>query len=294
MIARRLSFLVGIALLALTAYAAWPQNKAPKETTSPAPQESGKARFFLIDADSATYSDATGLGEAKKVVATDPDEGTVVRCDLWKWNEKKKIAEASGNLLVNDPEVDVTGERADVYYARSKRLVVLTGNVRITIKPRKSEEETSPQRPNAPAPVAVRNGKASVAPTNPEDEAEESVAKAREHPALVTCDKVEYHYARNKKYAVLTGNFKVTQQLPDKTRTLTARHAEWFGLEDRLVLHGPVHGEDTKGMKFDTDESVTVFTKEGDERLDGKRLKITFPVEEEEEPAPPPGEKRPG
>ena len=38
-----------------------------------------------------------------------------------------------------------------------------------------------------------------------------------------------------------------------------------------MLLHPPVHVEDTKGLKsFETKEPVTVFTKEGDERIIAK------------------------
>lgn len=290
--ARRLVLLPATALLALTAYAAWSQDKnAPK----PSAQKSAP-RTWNIEAAAARFNDATGIGEARQVVVNDPEEGTVLHADLWQWNTKTKTAKATGGLLLSDPQAEVTGERADIDYARAKRIAVLTGKVRITIKSKRSVEEAPPTAPPAPAPVTLQNGQA-TAQTPPAEEGEDSLREARRHPTVVTCDKVEYHYARNKRYALLTGNFKAVQQLPDKTRTLTAKQAEWFGLEDRLVLRGPVHVEDTKGMKGDTPDDVVVYTKEGEERMEMKgKFSGVYPVEEEEDevaPSPPPTGNRP-
>ena len=78
-------------------------------------------------------------------------------------------------------------------------------------------------------------------------------------------------------------HFKVVQKLSDKTRTLTANHAEWFGLEDKVVLHGPVHVEDTKGLKADTKDEVVLFVKEGQERMLMKGGTATLPQDDDDE-----------
>lgn len=285
--------LVGMAASALAAsaiYTAWSQ-----ESGKPAAQAAGPAKtaqeakkpkkldikYATFDHDSA--SDVTDFTDA---IMTDVEEGTVFHADKMKVDQKKSIqtAEAVGNLTVTDKQADVTGEKVVIYFAKSKRLAVVTGSVVILVKPK--SEQKDPTAPTGPMPVALQNGKAQTEePKNPDDEA--SAADSRKHPATITCDKLDYEYGKDRKHAVLTGHFKVVQKLTDHTRTLYAEHADWYGLEDRLLLHGPVRWEDTKdNQKGETPGDVTVFTKEGEERIKMGPGKFTTEVhDEDEEPA---------
>ena len=164
---------------------------------------------------------------------------------------------------------------------------MVTGSVVVVVKPKSDKPE-----PMAPAPVTLNpaNGTATVDSPGKQDEGPSS---ARKYPATITCDKLEYEYAKEKKHAVLNGNFKVVQKLSDKTRTMTAEHAEWFGLEERLVLYPPVHAEDTKGMKADSKEIVTVLTKEGAEGLTMKKGMAIINVDDDDTPDAQPGKPNP-
>jgi lipopolysaccharide export system protein LptA len=288
MSARRAIMLASTILLTLAAYAARPQAKDAAKTPSRPQSEKANQRVLTIEHQGWEYNETDETSDFKKAVITDED--TVFRADTVRVKNKKGIqtADATGDLLVTDPQVDVTGEKAVIYYAKSKRLAVLTGNIHITVKPKKETGPPPASASPAPAPVAVQNGKATVG--TPQEEDANSASSARKHPAEITCDKLEYEYAKDKKHATLTGHFKVVQKLSDRTRTLTADHAEWFGTEERILLYAPVHWEDTKGMKGDTPKDVTIYTREGSEKLEMKQGTMTMPVEEEEEqkPAPPP------
>lgn len=253
--------------LSANANAARPEQPAKKK---PVP--------WNIDFVSATHNDSTGEGEASNVTAVS-DEGTNILSDTWKWNDKTKLAHATGNLKMTDPQADATGEAADVEYGKGKRILTLTNNVVILVKPKKDKEAPA----LTPAPVVVKDGKAEI--DNSAND-ENSTKSARKYPATITCDKAVYEYARTKKHATLTGHFKVVQKLSKKTRTLTADYAEWFGLEERILLHGPVHIEETDGTVFDTKEDVVVFVKEGDEKVEMKngRGKIQLEGDPEDEP----------
>jgi hypothetical protein len=283
-----LPLLLTLTLLAPAAYMARSQSgQTPKKSDPPprnsaAPPAKEKPKVWTIQAEEFTQNDATGEGEAKQVVATS-EEGTVIRADLWKWNDKTKVARASGNLSMSDPQADATADAAEVFYARDKRLIVLTGSVRITLKP-KRQEETAAAAPPTPAPAQVEGDRAVVSPPGQDTSERE---EARRYPVLVVCDRVEYQYARDKKLGRLTGNFKATQQVREVTRTLLAKSADWFGLEERALLHGPVDYSDTKGRRGTTKEDVTILTKEGAEEVRFKRGTFTFEVEEEEETPPP-------
>jgi lipopolysaccharide export system protein LptA len=254
-------------------------SQASRETKPPAkaaPKRDDKPTAWNIKAATMNHNDATGEGEFTEVVAVS-DEDTTIHADKWRLNEKKKTALATGNLKMTDKEADATATQADIDYGKGRRLLVLTGNVEILAKPKKAA--TAPEQPVGPAEVSLDNGKPTVKDPNESDS-----DSPRKHPAIITCDRVEYEYAKSKKHATLTGNFKVVQKLSDRTRTLTAEHAEWFGLEDRILLHPPVHAEDTKNLQsFDTDEPVTVFVTEGDERIEAKKGHVVYKVQDEDE-----------
>jgi lipopolysaccharide export system protein LptA len=273
----------------------WAQQK-PKQSkqiaqSQPSKQADKDTEFLDISCSSFNQSDATGEGEYAKFVAVDKD--TTVIGDLCKLHDKKKVAEATGNLKITDPQADATGDKALVYYAKSKKLLVITGNVLITVKPK--EKSSKPGEPAAasgaqpkpvePTPAKVEATKAAVQPA-PDDNDDSS----RKYPAVITCDKAEYYYAKDKKHGFLTGNFKVVQTLPKKTRTLTADHGEWFGKEDKIILFPPVHFEDTEGTTFEPVGEVTLFTKEGEERVSmskgGKGHIIVKDDEEDKEKKP--------
>lgn len=261
-----------------------PDKKGPQATQEP--QEGRPWRFTF---DVLVHNDATGEGEATLVVATS-DQDTVVKADVFQWNEKTKQARATGNLHLSDERTEGTADLVEIDYRRDRRLMVLTGNVRLVLKPRSRDEgkKESPKANGDGSASGNDEGKQTAGQTPPEENDEESpTAGIRNYPIEVTCDRVEYHYARDKRHAILTGNFKAVQKLKDHTRTLIAEKAEWFGLEERVLLRGPVKFEDTKGRKGETPEDVEIFTQEGKEGIKLRKGTYTMPVEEDEKGAPP-------
>ena len=262
------------------------QSPAPRQKADPPPKKAAESgRPWHMTFDELVHNDATGEGEAIRVVATS-DQDTVIKADLITWNDKRMIARATGNLTVTDEQADASADRADIMYARSKRQLVLSGNVRITLKPRKGETS------------------ASGAPRDAEREQDGSsdIAEARRYPIEVTCDRVDYEYAKDRRHAVLTGNFRAVQKMKDYTRTLTAERAEWFGLEDKVVISGPAHVEDTKGRKGQTTEEVVISTREGQEGIQIRKGVYSIPIEDDDQPSakppdketPPPGQSSNG
>jgi lipopolysaccharide export system protein LptA len=233
---------------------------APKKDASP----------WRMTFDELVHNDNTGEGEATRVVATS-DEDTVIQADLFTWNDKKKTARATGSLRFSDDQADGTAERADIEYAKSRRLMVLTGNVRLNLKARKAAEGPG----GAASRAAGSDGDGGL----------------REQPIEITCDRLEYEYAKDKRRAVLTGNLRAVQKLKDHTRTLTAARAEWFGKEERVTLAGPVRVEDTKGRKGETPEDVTILTREGNESIKLRKGVYTMPADEDQKPDQKPPER---
>lgn len=262
-----------------------PQEKAP-------PAKNGD-RPWRLEFDEFFHSDATGKGEATDVVATS-DHDTVIRTDLFRWDEKARTAQATGNLHMSDDQAEGTADKADIEYGRGKRLMILTGHVQLTLKPRKDAESGSAQSAGSnEAQAADGSGRQTVAKTDGVTREEDETAGLREYPIEVTCDRVEYQYARDKRHAVLTGSFRAVQKLKDYTRTLVAERAEWFGNEERIVLSGPVRLEDTKGRKGETPEDVTIYTRKGQESIKLRKGTYSIPAEDDETPTTTPPDRVP-
>lgn len=281
-----------MALAAVLLVGAWlaGSGSALRQTQTPPRKEAGRSddpseRPWHLTFEDLFHNDATGEGEATMVVATS-DQDTRVQADRFRWNDKTRKAWASGNLSMKDERTEGTADQVEIDYAAKRRLMVLTGNVKLVLKPRRQQSETGP---------SGGNGEAESKETTPaEDEENNPLAGVRDYPIEVTCDRAEYEYARDKRHAVLTGNFRAVQKLRDFTRTLTAEKAEWFGREERLVLRGPVKLEDTKGRKGETPEDVEIFTAEGKEGIKLRKGTYVMPVEERSETAAPPAEPAKG
>ncbi len=261
------------AALGAVAVARQAPNSPPKANTTQK-QQAETGRPWHITFDELVHNDATGEGEAVRVVATS-DQDTVLKADLITWNDKRMTARATGNLTMSDEQADGTADRADIQYAKSKRLLVLTGNVRMVLKPRKGEQ------PKIDAP---RDGAG-------KQEGDSDVGEARRYPIEATCDRVDYEYSKDRRHAVLSGNFRAVQKLKDYSRTLTAERAEWFGLEDRVVISGPARVEDTKGRKGETPDDVVIYTREGQEGIRIRKGVYSMPIEDDDKPAAKPPAK---
>jgi lipopolysaccharide export system protein LptA len=269
--------------------------RPPAETSAQTSSARSSSRPWRITFEELVHNDATGLGEATVVIVTTEDD-TVIKADHFTWNDKAKTARATGHLHLSDERVEGTADQADIDYHRDKRVIVLTGNVKLTLKPRKGQTEAPAPGSLPPTAGDGKSGAPQPEGKNGQNAAQSSAAQSgddnnelsdvRSYPIEVTCDRVEYEYARDKRHAVLTGSFRGVQKLKDYTRTFTAEHAEWFGREERVVLKGPVHLEDTKGRKGETPEDVELFTTEGKEAIRLKKGVYTMPVEEEGAPPP--------
>jgi hypothetical protein len=250
----------------LTAAARQAPKAGPTPTASAAKQtRPWKFRFATLE-----LNQSTGVGVVEDGTATS-DEGASVTCDHFTWNDKTNLAHGEGHLSVSDTEVDATADKADIDYQKSRKVMVLTGSVVVTLKPREKARDAQ-----------VADGKSPGPPTKAEDD-DESLGASKRYAVTVTCPRLEYHYSKKRKYAVLTGPIVATQKVSDHTRILRAPRAEWFGLEERALLAGPVEVEDTKGRKGSTPEAVTLFTTEGAERLVLRKGTWEMPVEEDDD-----------
>lgn len=211
------------------------------------------ANLKLIDFDVDEHS---GIGTGHKFVYTTGD--TVISGENGRYNKNLEVMDADTNLILDDPEHHITGDKSHVEQKKSR--LVVTGNVVLTLKPEKAAANADP---NA------------------------SVDDAKKQGAIINCDEVESFY--KKKFNTLRGHLIFKQHIlrPGKEpldRMGTAEHAEYDGKKEMLVLFPPVHGEDSEGKKFDSEKNkVIISTKAGNETMSGAQGTLVFPVQEAEE-----------
>src|SRR5437867_3167443 len=103
----KLKRIVSVVLLgsaaASLALAARPQSKQ-----GPDPEEK-TPRTVQVKVDRVLHNDATGIGAGKGITILDGD--TTVKADDGKWNQKTKVAEATGSLSMSDPQADATSKK---------------------------------------------------------------------------------------------------------------------------------------------------------------------------------------
>lgn len=234
--------------------------KAAKGTPAPPVGKSDaggkKEKWATLDMNNWKHDEDTGVDTGDDFIYKQDD--MTVTGQKAKYNDKLKLLEAEGNLVLDDPKHHVTGGKARVDNTKTK-LATFTENVIIVIKPKE------------PKPGETQDNK----------------AKERNQGLTITCDYVDDYF--KKEYTILKGHVIFKQRITKKDgttleRTLTAEHAEYWGKEDRLLLFSPVAAEDSDGQTMKFEKDVTVGTKEGAETLktDG-RVIIHSKVKEEEE-----------
>jgi len=264
---RSLSAIAICILLALLIRADGVATPVPDAKGKPASNsQPGKTpvRQLEIQFDQAEEDENRSIGIYTHATIIDGD--TVIHCVKAIMHRKDHILDVKGDVTIRNPQADVSGDGGTVDYTSHVRTATLIGNVVMIIKPKKTDELQTKQ---------------SASPSNSDNDAE-----IRKYPLEVHCDKIVYEYAKDKKHALLTGDFHIIQKLPDKTRTLTADHAEWIGLEDKIILYPPVHVQDNKGFQGDTDEQVVILTGKGNDTIKLGKGKAIIPIKEDENPIP--------
>lgn len=263
----RLPVIVSGILLALLFEGAKTAPK-PSDAKSPHPPvtkgTAAPVRQLEIQFDQAEEDENRSIGVYTNATIT--DGSTVIHCAKAILHRKDHILDVTGNVTISNPQADVSGDNGTVDYTTQARTATLSGNVVMTIKPKKENETKAKQ----PTPSSGSNDNARI----------------RNYPLEVHCDKIVYEYGKDKKHALLTGDFHIIQKLPDKIRNLTADHAEWIGLEDKVILYPPVHVQDDKGFQGDTNEQVVILTGKGNDTIKLGKGKAIIPIKEEENPLP--------
>ncbi len=155
------------------------------------------------------------------VLVQDDVTMTMDKCD---YNDAENTAVASGHLKIVDPESTLTGDSVQADF--DQKLAQVIGNVTIVTqrKQKEAEEETTPT----------------------EDEKSGSVSEYREKKTTITCPKIDYYYADDKKQAMVYGPLKAVQE----DKTVYADQADYDGIEEQVILKGNVRLVMESGSEF--------------------------------------------
>jgi hypothetical protein len=223
-----------------------PATRLPGDTAVPGQRgaPTGKAddpakKMGSIDAEDYTLDEKTGVITARDFTYR-ADDMTVTGAK-GRYNKNSKVLDAESNLVMDDPEHHVTGDKAHVDNGKAK-LSIFTGSVIVVVKPKDK-------------PAAAGGS---------------DVADEKGNGGTITCDRVEDYYKR--KFVILIGHLTFKQTITKKDgstvdRTLTAEHAEYDGKTDKMHLFAPVDLKDTDNQEGHFKKDVFVGTKEGEETL---------------------------
>jgi len=183
--------------------------------------------------DQETWNDAT---------ATDGD--VIVQATQIIRNKKSDVITATGDCLYWSKKADMACDKVVVY--RQEKRAVLSGNVRMLIKP-KEEMEKDVKADRGEIPVFHPQVPASVAASAPlqgesqqdkdMDDEVRSGKSSRKYPTVVLASNVEYWYAKGNRHAIITGDPQATQTLAgDRWRKVWATTALYDGEKDTVTL----------------------------------------------------------
>jgi hypothetical protein len=176
--------------------------------------------------------------------ATATDGEVIIEAKEIQRNKKTDVITATGDCLYFSAKADMACDKVVVY--RKEKRAVLTGNVRMLIKPKDDMQkevkvdrgEIPVFRPEVPAEVAAT---APLQGRNDEDKALDEEVRSgkttRKYPTVVLATRVEYWYAKGNRHANVTGDPQATQTLAgNRWRRVWATTALYDGEKDTVTL----------------------------------------------------------
>ncbi|MFP3904321.1 MAG: OstA-like protein [Armatimonadota bacterium] len=166
-------------------------------------------------------------------------KGVRMYADEVEYYEDTDTARATGHLKAVDPEATITGDLVEADF--DKKIIVVTGNVRIVAQKqkekKKSDENQAGDEQTGAAEAQETSGPQKQAGKTQNGDGEpdtlEGYAQKR---TVITCDKVTYYYDEDVKEAVATGNVKAVQE----DKTVWAEEAVYEQIPDIITLTGHV------------------------------------------------------
>lgn len=232
------------------------------------------------------------------------DGEIIVKAPSIQHEKKSDVLTCTGKVYYFSKKANLVADKAVIY--RKEKRAVLSGNVRMLVKPKDkadlTEQEIPPFRPDVPESVAQGRPDA---PTPEEtqqqkdlDEALRSAKTVRDYPSMVKAEQVEYWYAKGGRRAVVTGSPDAYQVIGSlRWRRVTAFRGLYDGELETLRMESSAPekrevrfvssiGDDMYGWWF------LVSTKEDDDAWEGDGVKGKVMTDEDEIPkdkkTPPP------
>ena len=196
---------------------------------------------WTFNANGAVFSH-NGIETWHNATATDGD--VIVQAPVIERNKKTDVITATGGCLYWSKKADMACDQVVVY--RQEKRAVLTGNVRMLVKP-KDEMEKEVKADTGEIPVFHPEVPGSVVASNPAqgesqedkdlDDEVRSGKTTRKYPSVILSNEVEYWYAKGNRHANITGSPQASQILANgRWRKVWATSGYYDGEKDTILL----------------------------------------------------------
>jgi len=229
------------------------------------------------------------------------DQDSLLRARKITHDRENDIIVAEGECEYHAPDAFMLAPKVTIY--NKEKRAVITGDVRLTIKPEKEKGRLpssvlQPAKPNLPPGVKSTEKLSSEEQKKTEEELR-SGKTVRKYPIVITCRNIEYFYQKGSKRAIITGSPVARQELRNNAwREITGPRAIYEEEKEILTLKSTpgmreVVMKNSLGDEFHV-ETLVISTKEGDERITGYGAEGSLRLREEEIGGETPGARKEG
>ena len=271
----------------------------PQDVVKDAPVAQSKTPW---DIEGRNFKSANNVSSWTDGRATDGE--IIVRAPSIQHDKKSDVLTCTGKVYYFSKKANLVADKAVIY--RKEKRAVLTGNVRMLVKPKDkadlTEQEIPPFRPDVPEAIAQGRPEApSPEETQQQkdlDEALRSAKTVRDYPSMVKAEQVEYWYAKGDRHGIVTGAPEAFQAIGElRWRRVSAFKGLYDGEKETLRMESSAPekrevrfvssiGDDMHGWWF------LVSTKEDDDAWEGDGVVGKIMTDDEEIPkdkkVPPP------
>ncbi len=274
-------------------------GQLPQDVQKEAPSSSKTA--WKIDGDGFKTNKKTNTWKSGR--ATDGE--IIVKAPEIIQDRSTDVLTCSGPVYYFSKKANLVADKAVIY--RKEKRAVLTGNVRMLVKPKDSidltEQEVAPFRPDVPTEVAA--GRPPAPPSNEESQQQKDLEEtvrssktARKYPAMVKAAAVEYWYGEGNRHGIFTGAPEAYQEFEQGAwRRVFAFKALYDGEKESMRLESEPNKSDVRVKNSIGDDLradwFVVSTKEDDDDSEGGHVTGWFMGDDSEVPkkkTPPPTE----
>lgn len=224
------------------------------------------------------------------------DGEIIVKSPRIEQDRKTDVLTCAGPVYYFSKKVNLVADKAVIY--RKEKRAVLTGNVRMLVKPKSAvdltEQEIPPFRPDVPAEVAQGRP---AAPQSAEDQQQKDLDEAlrssksvRDYPSMIKAAEIDYIYAEGRRKGIITGSPEAFQEFADgkRWRRIQAFKGIYDGEAETLRLESTPTKVDVLLKNSIGDDLIgewfLVSTKEDDEEWEGEKVKGVVMADEDELP----------